>query len=192
MKRIQEIIAQINNLEGELNDELKMHKDNLLLDFEEKRRHFEHELTEQQKRFRTGLIKYLWTADIRSFLAAPFLYFLIIPFLILDLFVTIYQGICFPLFGIAKTKREDFIVFDRAHLAYLNFFEKINCAYCSYANGLIAYIREIGGKTEQYWCPIKYAKKAYLGHPYYKNFLDYGDAISYQAELVKLREKLRD
>lgn len=191
MQRIHEIIDQINHLESELNDQLRIHKDHLLQDFEEKKKHFEDELTKQQKRFRMGLIKYLWTADMRSYLAAPFLYILVIPFVFLDLFVTIYQAICFPLFGISKVKRKNYIVFDRTHLAYLNFFEKVNCAYCSYANGLIAYIREIGGKTEQYWCPIKHAKRAYLGHPYYKNFLAYGDALSYQLELEKLREKLR-
>lgn len=192
MKRIHEIITQINHLESELNDELRKHKDHLLQDFEEKKEQFEYELIEQQKRFKMGLVKYFWSADIRSFIAAPVLYFLIIPIAFLDFFVSTYQVICFPLFGITKVRRGDYIVFDRAHLAYLNFFEKINCAYCSYANGLVAYIREIGGKTEQYWCPIKHAKKAYLGHAYYKNFLDYGDAISYHEELEKLREKLRN
>jgi hypothetical protein len=191
MKRINEIIAEIHYLESELNDKLKIHKDHLMHDFEEKKKHFEYELIEQQKRFKTGLIKYLWTADIRSYLAAPFIYSLIIPFVFLDICVTVYQAICFPLFGIQRIKRADFITFDRAHLAYLNLFEKINCAYCSYANGLVAYVREIGGKTEQFWCPIKHAKKAYLGHPYYKNFLEYGDALSYQAKLDELRKKLR-
>ncbi len=191
MKRINEIIAEIHHLENELNDEFKIHKDHLMHDFEEKKKDFEYELIEQQKRFKTGLIKYLWTADIRSYLAAPFIYSLIIPFLFLDICASFYQAICFPLLRIQKVRRADFITFDRAHLAYLNLFEKINCAYCSYTNGLVAYIREIGGKTEQYWCPIKHAKKVYLGYPYYKNFLEYGDALSYQAKLDELRKKLR-
>jgi hypothetical protein len=43
------------------------------------------------------------------------------------------------------------MIFDRTHLAYLNLVEKINCAYCSYGNGLAAYLREIAARTEQYW-----------------------------------------
>jgi hypothetical protein len=35
--------------------------------------------------------------------------------------------------------------------------EKINCAYCSYANGAIASVREMASRTEIYWCPIKHA-----------------------------------
>lgn len=192
MKRIQEIIDQISQLEDELNDELKNHKEHLIQDFEERKKRFEYELIEQQKRLKTGIIKYLWTSDIRSYVAAPFIYFLIVPLVILDLFVTIYQAICFPLFNIPKAKRNTFIIFDRTNLAYLNIFEKINCAYCSYANGLIAYTREIGGKTEQYWCPIKHARKAYITHLYYKNFIEYGDANSYQTRLNELRKQLSE
>lgn len=33
--------------------------------------------------------------------------------------------------------------------------EKVNCVYCSYFNGLMSYLREIAGRTEQYWCPIR-------------------------------------
>lgn len=188
--RIEEMISRIQALEDELRLELVAHKKMLSHDFEEKRARFEIEILEQQKRFRMGLIKYLWTADFKSFLAAPFLYILIVPLVFLDICITLYQSICFPLFGIQKLRRVDFIVFDRAHLVYLNFFEKVNCAYCSYGNGLLAYVREIAGKTEQYWCPIKHAKRIYVSHPYYKEFSEYGDAAGYRDNLKKLREEL--
>ena len=54
-----------------------------------------------------------------------------------------YQAICFPVYKIPKVRRRDYLVFDRHHLAYLNIIEKINCAYCSYANGAIAFMREV-------------------------------------------------
>ena len=60
--------------------------------------------------------------------------------------------------------------------------EKINCAFCSYANGLIAYTREIASLTEAYWCPIKHAKRLNGSHPRYKDFLDYGDAEAYAVK----------
>ena len=90
----------------------------------------------------------------------------------------------------ARVKRSDYFVYDRTHLAYLNVLEKINCAYCSYANGLIAYCREVVGLTEQYWCPIKHARKVMQAHPHYHGFADYGDAENYQAELLRLRSEL--
>lgn len=40
-------------------------------------------------------------------------------------------------------RRGDYIVVDRHHLAYLNVIQKINCVYCGYGNGLIAYARKI-------------------------------------------------
>ena len=83
---------------------------------------------------------------------APVIYSLVFSFALLDLFVTIYQMVCFPVYGIAKVKRADHIAFDHRHLAYLNGLQKMNCLYCSYWNGLISYVREIAARTEQYWC----------------------------------------
>lgn len=42
-----------------------------------------------------------------------------------------------------RVRRRDYLVFDRAHLAYLNLVEKINCACCSYGNALAAYFKEV-------------------------------------------------
>ena len=108
---------------------------------------------------------------------------MILPFVLLDLFVTVYQAICFPVYRIPKVRRGDYLIFDRSHLAYLNGLEKLNCAYCSYANGLIAYVREIAGRTEQHWCPIKHARRVIGAHPRYAAFEDYGDAYGYKNSL---------
>jgi hypothetical protein len=66
----------------------------------------------------------------KHLLTAPVIYTLIIPGLLLDLFVTLYQWICFPVYKITKVKRGDHIVIDRQYLRYLNLIEKINCVYC--------------------------------------------------------------
>ena len=98
---------------------------------------FEKELLRRHRELKTKLSSYLWNARPLVILTAPFIYALIVPLLMLDLFVSIYQMICFPVYGIPKVKRGDYFVFDRHHLAYLNALEKLNCAYCSYANCLI-------------------------------------------------------
>ena len=77
-------------------------------------------------------------------------------------------------------QRRDHVTFDRQHLAYLNGLEKLNCVYCSYANGLLSYAREIAGRTEKHWCPIKHARRLSGTHQYYPDFLEYGDAHGYR------------
>ena len=62
-----------------------------------------------------------------------------VDFLLMDLFVTTYQAVCFPIYGIPKVRRSDYLVFDREDLPYLNAIEKFNCFYCSYGNGGAAY-----------------------------------------------------
>ena len=54
----------------------------------------------------------------------------------------------------------------------------------------MAYAREVVGQTEQYWCPIKHARKVLHAHPYYMGFVDFGDAQAYRTQLDVLRAKL--
>jgi hypothetical protein len=116
---------------------------------------------------------------------------MIVPIGLLDLWISLYQAVCFPLYGIAHVRRASYIVIDRQHLEYLNAIEKFNCVYCGYANGVFAYVREIAGRTEQYWCPIRHAKRVRAPHPHYREFVDYGDAQAYLRELPVLRSKLK-
>ena len=119
------------------------------------------------------------------------IYSLIVPLAVLDLWIFAYQWVCFPICGIARMPRRSDFVFDRHTLAYLNGIEKISCTYCSYANGLIAYVREVAARTEQYWCPIKHAHAPAAPHGRYHRFFDYGDAESYHGDLTALRGTLR-
>ena len=108
----------------------------------------------------------------------------------LDAFVSFYQFSCFPVYRIAKVARGDYIVFDRQQLEYLNFIEKFHCTYCAYGNGLMAYVSEIVGRTEEYFCPIKHARKVRATHSRYPNFLAYGEVEDYEKKLEKYRVAL--
>ena len=188
--QIEALLETIREMEHEIELELQRRRAGLKADFDAQRVRFEHEVLEQQKRFKMGVLKYLLSSDIKSLLSAPLIYAVFFPMVLLDLFVWVYQWVCFPLYGLARVKRADYFVFDRVHLGYLNIIEKINCAYCSYGNGLIAYAREVVGQTEQYWCPIKHARKVLHAHPYYMGFVDFGDAQAYRDELEPLRAQL--
>jgi hypothetical protein len=114
------------------------------------------------------------------------------PALFMDLVVTIYQAICFRAYGIPRVVRGDYFVIDRHNLQYLNPVEKMNCIYCGYFNGLIAYVQEIAARTEQYWCPIKHARKLASIHSRYYKFIEYGDSATYQDRLEEVRRDLSD
>lgn len=188
--KISELLARIQHMEQEIELEMKRKRAELQADFEETRVRFEHEVLVQQRRFKTGLLAYMFSAKLSTALTAPVIYAVFFPMVLLDVAVTLYQTICFPVYGIARVKRSDYFVFDRSHLAYLNLLEKFNCAYCSYGNGLMAYAREVVARTEQYWCPIKHARKIMAAHPYYTGFVDFGDAEGYKRELEELRTEL--
>lgn len=187
---IQSFLERIEQLEAAIEVEAKNRRQQWQADFEARKVSFEKEVLAQQKRFQQGLLGYVLTAELRHVLCVPLIYSVILPMLLMDGFVTLYQWVCFPLFRIPRVNRAEYFVFDRSHLAYLNWLEKLNCAYCSYCNGLIAYAREVVGLTEQYWCPIKHARRVMQAHPHYHGFADYGDAENYRAELARLRADL--
>jgi hypothetical protein len=190
-QRIANIAEQIHNLESELEVEFARRRMELAFTVKGRVVEFEEHVLKRHRELRISLSRYILSARPLLILITPVIYSLIIPFVLLDLFLGVYQFICFPVFGIPAVKRRDYIVIDRVHLSYLNVIEKINCAYCGYANGLVAYAREIISLTEQYWCPIKHARRVIAAHERYRNFVDYGDAESYHKELAVLRLQVR-
>jgi hypothetical protein len=179
---IDRLTAQIRLLQGELEAEFAIRRANLRYTLQGKRAVFEEEILRAHRELRVGLAKYVFNANLMTVVTAPVIYGMIVPFVILDITITLYQWICFPVYGIEKVKRSDYFIFDRYHLAYLNILEAVNCAYCSYGNGLMAYAGEIAGRTEQYWCPIKHARKAISAHQHYIGFADFGDAETFRTK----------
>lgn len=188
--KISELLERIREIEEEVEQEVQRRRAELHADFEHRRIRFERDIRAHHRRLKTGLFKYLRTAELRNVITAPLIYAVFFPLVAADIAVSLYQYLCFPLYGISCVRRRDYIEFDRVHLGYLNLIEKINCMYCSYANGLTAYMTEVIGRTEQYWCPIKHARRVRQTHAYYRDFVDFGDAEAYQHELAHLRAKL--
>jgi len=187
--QIDELIRKIRELEEELEVEFRAKREQFQFIIDEKRVRFAEEVAHRQRRLKTGLMRYLIEARPLNVLTAPVIYAGFIPFLLLDIFLSVYQAACFPVYGIPKVKRSEYMVFDREDLPYLNMIEKFNCFYCSYGNGLAAYFREIAARTEQYWCPIKHARRVRAAHGRYPRFFEYGDAESYRKGLERLRKE---
>lgn len=121
-------------------------------------------------------------------LGVPVIYGMAVPLALLDVSATLYQQVCFRIYGIPRLRRLDYLVFDRHRLPYLNAFEKLHCLYCSYANQVIAYAREIIARSEQFFCPIKHARRLVDPHERTEKFFEYGDAEAYLQNLLRVRK----
>ena len=187
---IDTIVDSIRELQDDLEDAFEEQRAQFAYRVEQGRIVFERDLRERHRRLRIRLSTYLRGIRPLVVLTAPVIYSLIVPFVLLDVFVSLYQRICFPVYGITRVRRAEYILFDRSHLAYLNALERFNCVYCSYANGVVAYVREVAARTEQYWCPIKHASRIAGAHDRYPRFIEYGDAAIYRDTLSTLRHEL--
>ena len=189
-ERIANILAQMAVLEGELRTAVHEQESRVFFRINGTRVEFERSVEAAHRRLRKNFFRWLVTDRPQNLITGPLIYGMAIPLVMLDACVSFYQWACFPIYGIVKVRRSDYLVFDRRHLGYLNFIEKFHCTYCEYGNGLMGYMREILARTEAYFCPIKHAHKILGTHARYNRFLDYGDAADYEAKLEAFRVAL--
>jgi hypothetical protein len=188
--RVSQILEQISVLEDELHEAVAQQEGRLRYRLEGKRIVFEQAIKNAHLKVRMGIFRWFLTVRPLNYFTMPIIYGMAIPLVIFDLSVSFYQISCFPVYRIAKVKRSDFIVYDHHLLAYLNIIEKAHCLYCSYAVGLLAYATEIVARTEQYFCPIKHARKVLNTPSRYANFLEYGEEDGFHVKLEKFRREL--
>ncbi len=126
----------------------------------------------------------------RHIISIPFIYMMIVPTIILDIFLELYHRICFPLYGLALVPRAKYIKLDRWKLPYLKWYDRINCWYCEYANGVFSYAVAIGTETEKYWCGIKHAPDSTYNEPaHHAAFIAYGDSKALDDTTCKMQKK---
>ncbi|MCP5039032.1 MAG: hypothetical protein GY945_15675 [Rhodobacteraceae bacterium] len=188
---LQSLLARAREAQEQIEDELSRRRDALGLSMSNGRVVFEESMRQRHRAARIKLRDFLAATRPMVVLTAPLVYGLIVPLVLVDLTVTLYQLICFPVYGIARVRRRDHIFVDRHHLAYLNALQKLNCVYCGYANGLVSYTREVAGRTEAYWCPIKHARRVPGAHGQYAQFMEYGDEEDFIDRWVEERVGLK-
>ena len=186
-ERITQLLAQMAALEDELRSAVHDQESRMFFSIKGKRIEFERTVKSAHRKLKKNVFRWLVTNRPQNLITGPIIYGMVLPMVLLDLLVTLYQWICFPIYGITKVRRASYIVFDRHHLAYLNIIEKFHCTYCEYGNGLMSYMAEILARTEEYFCPIKHAHKILGTHKRYNRFLDYGEAVDYEKKLEEFR-----
>ena len=186
-ENIAKILSQMAALEDELRTAVHEQENKMFFVIKGKRVEFESTVKDAHRKLKNNFFRWLVTNRPQNLITGPIIYSMIFPMLLFDLFVSFYQFTCFPIYGIPKVKRSDYMVFDRHQLGYLNSIEKFHCTYCEYGNGLMGYMSEILARTEEYFCPIKHAHKILGTHGRYNRFLAYGDAADYEAKLEEYR-----
>ncbi len=184
---VDKIRRDIKDAEAKLHAAILAKADALHYTIEDRRIRFDEAVKRYHKTLREGRWAYIVRAGLLPVLGAPFIYAMIVPLVLLDVALVIYQAATSFFYGIRKERRGDYITIDRQYLAYLNTFQKFNCVYCGYANGLLAWGRAIAGRTEEHFCPIKHARRTQGQHEGYWDFADYGDA----DEWVKRRSEAK-
>ncbi|MBC8282886.1 MAG: hypothetical protein H8E32_03655 [Nitrospinae bacterium] len=190
--KLNEILKGIQKLENQLTFELQKGEEEFFYKVQKKRVRFEKEIKAKHRLLIKRIREYVKEAAFLNILTAPIIWSILFPAVLMDMVMSFYQAVCFPIYGIPKVDRSKYIVIDRHYLSYLNGVEKLNCAYCGYVNGLIGYAQEIAARTEQYWCPIKHARKTRFVHARYSNFISYGDAEGYRKNIESVRRNFDD
>ncbi|MFW5501254.1 MULTISPECIES: hypothetical protein [unclassified Maridesulfovibrio] len=192
MSRIDEILGRMDALEKELRVELSDRKNEFLYTIQKKKVRFSAEVRVAHRELAAKWSDYVYDSGVWVMLTLPFIFMPLIPALMIDVAVWLYQLMCFPVYGIPRVRRRDYVVIDRHSLKYLNLIEKVNCYYCGYFNGLIGFVREVAARTEQYWCPIRHARPVKSVHSRYRHFFPYGDAKGYREGLNEVRTRFDD
>jgi hypothetical protein len=187
---IARLLEDMRGIQEQLEQFFDEARDRFRYTLEDGRVRFSREVQQMHRRYRVSSLRYLLDANLVNVLTAPVIYSMIFPLVILDICFSGYQHVCFRAYGVPRVSRRDYLVNDRHKLAYLNTIEKVNCTYCGYANGVIAYAREIISRTEQYWCPIRHARRFLGAHERYPRFFAYGDAEAYLHGVDAKRQEL--
>ena len=133
---ISRILQEIENKRKELAEEYERIKKKYNFEYIKWKITFSKEQKLENKKKKRSFWQTTKSTTFREYLSIPFIYSMMIPAVILDLFLFMYQQTAMRLYRIPLVKRSDYITLERKHLDYLNWVEKLNCIYCSYGNSL--------------------------------------------------------
>jgi hypothetical protein len=98
------LMEKMRSVESEIESELAKRREELRFGFENSRVVFEEEALRIHRAIKTRASRYLLQANPLVVLTAPVIYSLLIPIMLLDIFVIVYQLICFPVY---KSRKSD-------------------------------------------------------------------------------------
>ena len=103
--RLDDLLAHTAQLEREVEAELNHARERWRYRFEAGKVRFERDVRAAHQRLKQSIPSYLRESSPLNLLMAPLIYSLIVPVGIVDIWITLYQRVCFPIFGIALVRR---------------------------------------------------------------------------------------
>ncbi len=114
-KRATQIADEIRTLEQELRQEIQRIRIDSF-EITEKAIHFKDEVVIRHRTQALSVLTYLRRAKMKHIVCLPIIWSCLLPAIVMDALVSLYQMLCFLLFGVLKVKRSDHVVFDRRNL----------------------------------------------------------------------------
>jgi hypothetical protein len=105
---VDDLVARITQLERELETEVNRARDGWRYRIEAGRIRFERDVRLAHARVKQRIPRFLRESSPLNILTAPLIYSMVVPIAIVDLAFSIYQGLCFPIYGIARVRRGAF------------------------------------------------------------------------------------
>ena len=112
-ERIAQLLGQMAALEEELRAAVHQQESRMFFQIKGKRVEFERSVRDAHRKLRKNFFRWLVTNRPQNLITGPVIYAMILPLMMVDFFVSFYQWACFPIYGVAKVRRSDYIVFDR-------------------------------------------------------------------------------
>src|ERR1700674_3014338 len=110
--RIDDLLEHIARLERELETEVNRAREQWRYRMEAGRVRFEREVRLAHQRLKQSIPRFLRESSVPNLLTAPLIYSLVVPIALLDLWISLYQAICFRAYGIARVQWATYVVID--------------------------------------------------------------------------------
>ncbi len=122
--RLHVLVEKMKALEKELAREIQRKEAEYHYRVLGKKVAFEEWIGEEQKALVRRIIPFIRSSTWPVILSAPVIWAVFPAALFFDVMVTVYHAVCFPIYGIPKVKRSEYIIFDRHNLPYLTSLKK--------------------------------------------------------------------
>lgn len=127
--KLDSLLEQMRLLEREVWGGMKRKEQESFYEVSQGKVRFTAEALARHMKLSKRFASYIRGSSFRVLATTPVIWACLIPVALIDLAMTVYQAICFPIYGIPKVNRHDYIMLDRRRLVYLNWTEKLNCEY---------------------------------------------------------------
>ena len=117
MNKLEAIIEEIKKLEKQLVLEIEKKEEEFFYKIKGKKVYFDPKIKRYQKTLATRIYSYIVNTSLLNLLTVPIIWFCLLPALFMDVVVSVYQFICFRVYGIPEVKRSEYMVMDRHSLS---------------------------------------------------------------------------